>query len=349
AVAKNAQDIVLTIKGDYRVVNAETNEILDERRRLATNKVYYDSGSFLIDGKQYAVNHIRLIPRKYFYIKVNKENIKYRGVVELIITKANNFNVVNILELEKYVRGVLYHEISDKWPMEAMKAQAVAVRSYAMYQIAVNKDQMFDVTNDIYSQVYGGKSAERYRTNLAVKRTRNKVLMFDGTVLPAYFHSNSGGQTEDVRELWKHDLAPLQGVKSDYSIGMPGYKWKRNVQLSHVQDRLNTYGYKLGLIENIEILSHTKSGRIDMLRITTRKGKKIEMSGKKFRDSVGPNLIRSNMYSITMQGYFFDIEGYGWGHGVGMCQWGANKMSKERKKYKEILSFYYPGAKVQAY
>ena len=94
-------------------------------------------------------------------------------MIDIIGNKQNKSLIINSLDLETYVKGVLYHEISHKWPLEAMKAQAVAARTYAFYQIKMNKAGAYDITSDIYSQVYGGRSAERYRTNLAVNRTRN--------------------------------------------------------------------------------------------------------------------------------------------------------------------------------
>ncbi len=346
ALIKDTDHLKLAIKSKYRIVDGKTNQIIAEKRSLKGVTIKRTAEGYKVGDNVYSQQHLRIIPRKYFYVGNTGKSIKYRGIVDLIVTKPGKFHVINILDLEKYVRGVLYHEITDEWPMEAMKAQAVAVRTYAKYQMQENAEMLFDVTSDIYSQVYGGKSAERYRTNLAAKRTKGEYLIYKGKVLPAYFHSNSGGHTEDVRELWKHDLAPLYGVKSEYSIGQPGYNWKKNFRSSDVQKKLNANGYKLGLIKEIKILSRTKSGRVKYLQITTRDGKKKNITGKNFRDIIGPNLIRSNMYDITMKGYFFDLKGHGWGHGVGMCQWGAHKMASERRKYKEILSYYYPGAEL---
>ena len=347
ALIKDSDHLKLAIKGKYRIVDGKSNAIITEKKRMRGETIKLTKQGYKIGDDIYPQKHLRIIPRKYFYIGNTGKSIKYRGIVDLIATKADKFHVINILNLEKYVRGVLYHEITDKWPMEAMKAQAVAVRTYAKYRIAQTYDDLFDVTSDIYSQVYGGKSAERYRTNLAAKRTKGEYLTYNGQVLPAYFHSNSGGHTEDVRELWKHDLAPLYGVKSDYSIGMPAYNWRRNFRSSDVQKKLNAAGYKISMIEDINILSKTKSGRVKHLQIKSRDGKKTRITGKNFREIVGPNLIRSNMYEIEMKGYFFDLIGHGWGHGVGMCQWGAHKMAEERFKYTDILSHYYPGAKLE--
>lgn len=343
ALLKETDHLKLAIKSDYRVVDGKTNAIIAEKRRMRGETIKRTAEGFVIGSSAYPEKHIRIIPKKYFYVGNTGKSVKYRGIVDLIDAGGGKFHVINILDLEKYVRGVLYHEITDEWPMEAMKAQAVAVRTYAKYQMLENHDMLFDVTSDIYSQVYGGKSAERYRTNLAARKTEGEYLTYKSRILPAYFHSNSGGHTEDVRELWKHDLPPLYGVKSPYSVDQPGYNWKRNFRSSDVQKKLNENGFNFGLIKDIRISSRTASGRAKQLIITTRDGKTQSISAKKFRDIVGPNIIRSNLYEIEMKGYFFDLIGHGWGHGVGMCQWGANKMAFKGFSYEEILAYYYPG------
>ncbi|MFA5262075.1 MAG: SpoIID/LytB domain-containing protein [Candidatus Omnitrophota bacterium] len=262
----------------------------------------------------------------------------------MILTPERRLLFVNAVDLEEYIKGVLYHEVSHRWPLEAIKAQAVAVRTYAIYQAQQNKNKDYDMTNDIYSQVYGGKTSERYRTDLAVQRKKGEGLIFKGKVLPAYYHATCGGFTENVKEVWKHDLYPLRGVRCGFCAHSPHYSWKKNFRLKDIQEKLNKSGYKIGLIKNIEVRDRTLSGRIKTLDITGRAGEKIPISGKAFRDIVGPNELRSNDYRVFMKGYYCDFIGKGWGHGVGLCQWGAMGMAKQQHTYDEILMYYYPGA-----
>jgi stage II sporulation protein D len=215
-----------------------------------------------------------------------------------------------------------------------------------MYQIKQNGKQEFDVTSDIYSQVYGGKTAERYRTNMATSRTEGLILTYRGSVLPAYYHSNSGGHTESVDELWEHDLPPLAGKPDPYSLGAPNHSWKKNFRSKDVAEKLSRNGYPVSSIKDIAITERTGSGRVKTLEITTREGQRVTVPGKKFRDIIGPNELKSTLYDIQMQGYYFDVLGKGWGHGVGMSQWGANAMARKRFDFKEILEFYYPGAQI---
>ena len=163
----------------------------------------------------------------------------------------------------------------------------------------------------------GGRSAERFRTNIAVRRTLGEILFYEGKVVPAYFHANCGGHTEDVSELWKHDLKPLKGVPDRFCVNAPLYRWEKNYKSSNIQDELNENGYDIGLIKEIKITEKNHSGRNKNLKIIDRAGKMTLITGKKFRDIIGPNTIKSNKYDINMKGYFFDLVGQGWGMGLG--------------------------------
>lgn len=346
AIVKQADDFIVSLRGHYTIVDMATKAVIGSGRALKQQKVMIGKIGIVFGGEELVAKKIRLISSKDITIYHGDKVRRYRGEVDVVVTEQQKLMVINRIDMEAYIRGVLYHEVSAKWPMEAMKAQAVAARTYALYQIKTNKDQMYDVTSDIYSQMYGGKSAERYRTNLAVNRTEGQVLLSDGKILPAFFHANCGGHTEDVSELWKFDLKPLKGVKCPYCRLQPGYAWKRNFKSQDVQELLNQKGYKIGSIKDVAIVGKNRSGRITFLRFEDRDGKVLLIAGKDFRDIVGPNIVRSNKYNVEMKGYYFDLIGVGWGHGVGMCQWGANQMSQEGFTYEQILEFYYPGAKL---
>ena len=346
AVLKETGGFDLSVRGKYTVIDPQTNGVIDRGKRLKRSTVTAGQGGIRIGGRAYGIRRLRIIAKKDVAIYRGGRKRRYREKIDVILAKNGTLLVVNTLDLESYVKGVLYHEVPHRWPMNAIKAQAVATRSYALYKTGESKEQEYDVTSGIYSQVYGGRSAERYRTNIAANRTRGQILSYRGKVLPAYFHSNCGGRTEDVAELWKNDLPPLKGVKCGFCKGMPSYRWKKNFRSKDIQEKLNANGYTLGLIKEIAVASRTKSGRIKNLKIKTRDGKTKTISGIKFRDVIGPNVIRSNQYDIEMKGYYFDVKGRGWGHGVGMCQWGVYGMAKKRYEYRSILAHYYPGAKI---
>ena len=230
--------------------------------------------------------------------------------------------------------------------MEAFKAQAVASRTYALYRIQGSVNLPYDVTSDVYSQVYGGRTSEKWSTTRAVNLTKGKVLAHNGELLPAYYHATCGGHTEDASNLWKIDLPPLDGVRCNFCVHSPHYKWVKEIPLWKVEKNLSDNGYKTGSISSCRIVSRNKFGRVDKLQIKDDTGMSVLLTGKDFRQIIGPNDIRSTKFEAAVKRGNLVVEGFGWGHGVGMCQWGAFGMSRRGKRAEEILKFYYPGAEI---
>ncbi len=346
AVLKDAETFVISVRGAYEIIDLNDGEIIQTGRRLKRSQVKRHTSGLTIGKQLFMTGKLRIITQKDITIYSKRKRKQYRGALDIRVQPDGKLLAINRLDVESYVRGVLYHEISDRWPMEATKAQAVATRTYALYKMEESRGKLFDVTSDIYSQVYGGKSAERFRTDIAANYTEGEVMIYQGKIIPAFFHSNSGGHTEDANQVWGINSPPLRGVESPFSRGMPHYTWTRNYQSREIQQKLNDGGISVGMIKDIKVAERTASGRVRDLIIEARDGKKTRISGKKFRDVVGPNLIKSNMYEVRMKGYYFDLVGRGWGHGVGMCQWGAHSMARKRYNYEEILNYYYPGMEI---
>ena len=352
AILNKAGELDFSIRGKYKIIDPASGALLQEGRNLRESRISFHPGGITINDKKYPLRRIRLASSKDVALYLDDKVRRYRGALDIVVKPDKKFLVVNTIEIEQYIRGVLYHEVSHRWPMEAMKAQAVAARTYALYQMKKNNADEYDVTGDIYSQVYGGKNSERFRTNIAVKRTIGKILVYNNKVLPAYFHASCGGHTENARNIWGEDLPPLSGVPCPFCALAPHANWKRNFRSKDIQDKLAADGYpNMGAIADIRVVSLNPSGRINNLLFTARDGKTTTVPGIKFRGIIGPNTntVKSNKYEVVMKGYYFDLIGKGWGHGVGMCQWGAHQMAEERHKYDEILSFYYPGADIVDY
>lgn len=343
AIIKDIANVEVSVRGPYEICDPKRSICHQSSRVLNKVKVVPTAQGIKIGEKEYAQAQLRIKADKDITITTPQKEKRYRGTIDFVKNQGGRLSVINRVELEDYVRGILYHEVSHRWTMESLKVQAVAARTYAVYQMQNNKRQPYDVTSDIYSQVYGGRSAERYRTNLAVRRTLGEVMVYNNKILPAYYHAACAGHTEDVSELWKQDLAPLKGVKCDFCRNSPHKFWKRNFRSKDVQEKLNKHGFNIGLIEDISVAERNRSGRIKNLLLTDRDGKTVTVPGKDFRTIIGPNILKSNNYEIVMRGYFFDILGKGWGHGVGMCQWGVQGMAIRQYPYNEILKFYYPG------
>lgn len=347
AIVRDARELSLAIEGPYSFIDKDTQKTIESGHKLIKARVRLLDKGFFMGTEVYSFRHLIIRPTKQASIVINNHN--FRGDVLLLRTPNNRITAINSIDIEDYIKGVLYHEVSHHWPMEALKAQAVAARTYAIYKIDSSHKTDYDMTNDIYSQVYGGKDSERYRTGLAVERTTGQVLSYQDKVLPAYFHATCAGMTEDAKELWDMDLAPLRGVPCMFCQDSPHMHWKRNYRLHEMQVNLSKYGYKIGLIKDIKITERDRSGRVKSLKLTGRDGEEVKINGKDFREIIGPNDIKSNNYEITMQGYYVDFNGKGWGHGVGLCQWGARGMAEQQFNYKQILSYYYPGSQIMDY
>jgi len=347
AVMKNKDFFTLSIEGKYKVLTPSRDKVLYEGYLLLPSKVEVISSAIRMGRHQFPFRHINIIPDGEATIHVNGRPL--RGELDIIDDPQEKLLAVNILGVEDYIRGVLYHEVSSRWPIESIKAQAIAARTYALYRIKNSSKRPYDLTNDIYSQVYGGRGSERYRTNIAVRMTLGLVMTYQGKLLPAYYHATCGGRTENVHEIWNEDAFPLSGIKCEFCRNSPHYRWKRNFRSKEVQDKLNAKGFSIGLIKEIKVTERNASNRVKNLEILARDGKRLTISGKDFREIVGPNNIRSNNYTVEMRGYYFDLIGSGWGHGVGMCQWGANFMARKGYLYRDILKYYYPGIDIVSY
>lgn len=341
-IIQDAPSLSLKISGDYEIEDSETGKIFGRGRNLKTTLTSYKGG---ILAGEFNLDSARVL----FKLGSGEAIIngrRFRGNIQFIRKDNGHLAAVNFIGLEDYIKGVLYHEASHYWPIEALKAQAVSCRAFSVYQMQENYARPYDVTNDVYSQVYGGSTSERYRTSLAVKETEGQVLVYQNKVFPAYYHATCAGHTEDASLLWKTKIPPLKGVGCDYCRDSPHFKWHYVLSKQEIQEILSGAGYKIKNIGNISVLDRDDSGRIGKLRIYYAQQKFLDLAAKDFRNIIGPGIIRSTNFSIDLSGRDAVFEGFGWGHGVGLCQWGAYFMSKQGKDYKEILKFYYPGAEI---
>lgn len=346
AIIQDAQDVRVTIKGAYDIIALYSSlSLVNSEQPL--KYVLLKPAEYGIDvgNKPLKVFGVKIIPKAAKEIFIN--GCPFKGSV-IIIRKANlRLLVINELDLEDYLKGVLFHEVSHLWPIETLKAQAVAARTFALYQIQQRQGFDFDVTSDIYSQVYGGSYSERKRCNLAVDLTKGIVLNCNGEVFPAYFHAVCGGKTEDASVLWRTDVAALKGVECNFCKISPHYYWKFQTPVRNIQDKLAASGIKVKDITKIEVSDFTKSDRAKSLKIFDSEGNFIIVSAKDFRQSLDPNIIRSTNFSVAISDGNAFINGKGWGHGVGLCQWGAFQMAAKGYNFEKILYTYYPGSKLE--
>lgn len=249
--------------------------------------------------------------------------------------------VVNWVELEEYLQGVLKDEIPPAWPVEAAKAVAVAARTYAVYQRFQNPDAHFHLRATTASQVYGGARGEDPRTNWAVRDTRGQILTFGGQPLPAFYHSCSGGATEDGNDVFglAYDIVP--GVRDDYSLGCPYILWVEQLTPKQIEGGLTAAGHRVGRVLAIQDLIRSRTGRIMQIEIRHTEGALV-LEGRRFREAMGNEVLRSTGFHVRAEGNVFTFVGRGSGHGVGLSQWGAKEMADLAFPYHRILKFYYP-------
>jgi stage II sporulation protein D len=345
AVLKDKTEATLSVTGSFEIADARTEVSLYRGRNFLGMKVTTSQEGIKVRNTVYNTDAIMVISKKKAAISVN--NRSYRGDISILKDASGKLLVINTLDLESYLKGVLYHEISHKWPIDAIKAQAVAARTYALYQKEVMRSKDYDVAADTSSQVYGGYSSEKRKTNRAVNFTSGEVLTYKGKLFPAYFHATCGGTTEYAGELWKIDMIPLKGGRAcSFCSESPHYYWKAELDLKTIAKKLEgRYQSKEGL-NNIAVTERTGTGRVRTLELKDASGKSMVISAKDFRSLLGPDLIRSTNFSIVIDRDRVTFSGKGWGHGVGLCQWGAYGMSNKGYNYKQILDLYYPGAEI---
>lgn len=274
------------------------------------------------------------------------DNRRFRGDFT-ILTDSKSLSVINNIPLEQYLYGVVPKEMPYSWAKEALKAQAVAARTYALYIKGKSADKPYDVQSTTTSQVYGGFDSEKKESNLAVDETRGQVITYDGRLIVAYFHSSSGGHTEDSKNVWSADLPYLKGVPDSFSANIPNGEWKFFVSYNDIQNRLNQYGLNIGQVRGLNAVGESPSGRLLRLSVIAKNGT-TELKSNNFRIKVGATRLKSTLLKIVPDRDGILFIGKGYGHGVGMSQWGANMMARKGFGYQDILKHYYQSVKIMA-
>lgn len=325
--------------------------------------------------------------------------LKYRGVLFLKRIVAGHINVYNELPFEQYLYGVVPAEMPSSWHLEALKAQAVAARNYGIINIGRHVADGFDVCNGTHCQAYRGFGHENVRTNQAVNETKGKLVLYNDKLFPAYYHSSSGGRTENSENIWSTALPYIKGVDDKYGLGSPHDNWTKQFSKKDIQAKLIANSLDVGEIIDIVPLTVSENGRVTCLEIRGTKGN-IKLEKEKIRTIMGSSEIRSTWYKLSTDADLFVMNsitgktdtaragslyvmsesgvtklsttsnkvyikdqftlsymsiipenyvfaGKGWGHGLGMSQYGAKGMAEAGFNFIQILEHYYTGAKVK--
>jgi stage II sporulation protein D len=341
ALVRQDPQVDLKVYGHFTIRALHTGESISQGRRLLSVAIRALPEGLALGEKIVPFVGVRIEPESRATISLNGKRL--RGTLEIVRQSDLTLLVVNHVSLEDYLRGVLSKEAPDYWPKEALKAIAIAARTYAVYQRFLREGVDYDVTGDVMSQDYGGKTAEKASTTRAVKATEGWIMMYNGQLFPAFYHSTCGGMTEHARVMGRFNLEPLRGgVACSLCAASPFFKWQRRLTKADVNWALrNSPHGSIGPIRKMDVTKRTASARAEEIAIDGRQ-RLLRLSGYDFRSLFGFDRIRSPMFSITQMGDAFILEGRGWGHGVGMCQWGAAELARRGFSAAEILAFYYP-------
>jgi len=270
---------------------------------------------------------------------------RYRG--RLIAERdEDGLRVVNEVPLEAYLAGTLMREVYPGWEGEMLRAQAVVARTYALHERQRRLGRAWHVRAGTRSQVYEGVEAETPAAWKAVRDTRGEFLSFDGEPILAVYHSASGGRTASAEEVWGRPLPYLVSVEVDGEEQSPDTYWRAQVSRGALEQALETLGRSVGRVQRIEVSQRTASGRVSRVRLNGSRGV-AEVSARRLRRTLGNGRLRSTFFEVRPADGGFAFVGSGYGHGVGMSQWGGQAMARRGADYHEILEKFYPGAELE--
>jgi stage II sporulation protein D len=217
---------------------------------------------------------------------------RYRGWVEIRKKRNGLLLVINELGLESYLYGVVASEIPHDWEPDALKAQAVAARTYALYQKRTAGNRSYHILATVNSQVYRGADGERSSAVAAVRDTQGIIIVYEGRAIPAFFHSNCGGQTEDAAKLWGIDLPYLKGVDCDCQEIVQDELWEKRISTATVARALRRFGYRLDTISDVNVSKITPAGRVQRVAVRSEDRTTL-VPGDTFRSALGHMGTRS--------------------------------------------------------
>lgn len=338
---------------------------------LPGEKVSFTAGqdgmSIKAGKKKYSLNLCAIEPRSDSeFLTYNGKS--YKGSFS-VLNEQGKLMLINSLDVEDYLRGVLYSEMgvasNKEEDLEALKAFAVCARNYTVMKMQQTGRQ-FDVYSDVRDQVYGGYHPSKILIDRAVNETAHLILRYDGEAAQVYYYSSCGGRTEDAGNVFSQKNIPYLSAKDDgdepYCRVSPSFNWEESFNPKEIVSYLISGSFiKKGdyIVKDIEIKNRFDSGRVNELAISLEdsEGEPLEViiKGNRIRYVIrskgGRSLLKSTMFDIKPAyegGNLASVKftGRGNGHGVGLCQWGAIGQSRKGRKFEDILSFYFPGTEL---
>lgn len=324
-------------KSNLKVVTSD-EQVINNTNNKEIN-IKFDGKNINLNGKNFKLNNF---PQNGAFlissdspIYVDKIKRNYGGAISFRVNN-KKLDIVNRVEMDEYLKGVLPKEMSPSFPMESLKAQALCSRSFAINNYNKFIKNGYNLDDTTRSQVYYGKDVEEKTTNKAVEETIGQVIKYNGKVAETIFCASSGGYTVASSEAWGGNSVPYLISKEDpYSV----HPWKYELKNSDLK--------KLNLSDVFSVsLDYNNSNRVNNLTFSTSKGD-VKIKATDFRKKIGNTIIKSTLFDVNVIGNKVFVSGKGYGHGVGMSQYGAVEMAKKGSNYKDIIEFYFPGTNIE--
>ncbi len=306
-----------------------------------------EAGALLLDGD--AVKEPLVVQGGDQGLQIDGK--KLPGRLEIWADKAG-LVVVNALDLEEYVSSVVASEVPASWPLEALKAQAVAARTYAVAQkIDHGPSARSHLGSSVLAQVYAGAAHPQSGAREAAQATAGEVLTFEVAPIQAFFSSSCGGKGESGEaafDLPKGSVPFLPGGDDgDFDQGAPRLKWTVKLSLDDLTRTLRDAKRVQAEVTGAEVSQVTPSGRARRVKLRVKKGPPVSISAVELRQLLGWQKLPSLLFALEQKDDTLIFTGKGSGHGAGLCQWGARGRAQAGQDYREILNHYYPGAELR--
>ena len=279
--------ILASCNGGYQIVNVDDGKVLGEYPAGTKARIGLREGKFVINNTVVASDRMRIEPQKTNSIEredrlVEVNNRRYRGTVEIFRTQgAAGMTAVNVLTVDEYVYGVLGLTLTPEWPEQAMKAQAVVVRTFALHNIGKHRNEGFDLCDTGDCLVYEGQTQENPKILKAIENTWGMTLLYQNYVAAAYLHMSSGGYTENRETVFAKMYPYLRGTP-DFDQTSPYFRWQKRISPQELEGLLKGAGYNFGALTAIELSRRTAppvnatdrgvSGRIKMITFIGKDG-----------------------------------------------------------------------------
>ena len=345
-LASGRASLTITLAGSKATVQTGSSKTITLAANTAA-AIRWQDGAFLV-GREKLRGEVLVIRPAAKAGELSLDGRRYRGALELR-HKGGGLTAVNIVPVDDYLRSVVPEEMPVDWPAEAIKAQSVAARSFALASRGRHAGESYDLCTTTHCQLYSGTAAEKSASNAAIKATRGEVLTYGGKPIEALFHTDSGGMTENSEDVWGSHVPYLRAAKDTPTKTMP---WTKTISRADLERKLAAKGHDIGKVRSLALSplaigraakDRTASGRVKTMTVKGTKGT-ATLSGTTWRSLLG---LKSTLFDAKLAKDMVTFTGYGSGHGLGISQWGAERMAAKGKSYADILHHYYTGITLQ--